>query len=78
MSEGNFSFNGISFQKKQKLQRPRHSLRSGKQEEEYDPRIVNGYNAPDRGFMVLLRANNPEDPEGYETCGGALINNRYV
>ena len=41
-------------------------------------RIVNGTNAPDRGFMVLIRAISPRDPEGYETCGGALINNRYV
>ena len=28
--------------------------------------------------MVLLRAYDPEDHENYETCGGALLNNRYV
>ena len=53
--------------------------RSGnKNKQKLTSRIVNGYDAPDRGFMVLLRAINRDDPEGYETCGGALINNRYV
>ena len=33
---------------------------------------------PDRGFLVLIRAYDPEDHGNYETCGGALINNRYV
>ena len=41
-------------------------------------RVVNGYNVTDRGFMVLLRAYDPEDHENYETCGGALLNNRYI
>ena len=41
-------------------------------------RIVNGWDATDRGFMVLLRAYDPEDHENYETCGGALLNNRYI
>ena len=41
-------------------------------------RIVNGWDADDRGFMVLLRAYDPEDHENYETCGGALLNNRYI
>ena len=41
-------------------------------------RIVGGYNATDRGFLVLLRAYAPEDRENYETCGGALLNNRYI
>ena len=41
-------------------------------------RIVNGWDANDRGFMVLLRAYDPEDHENYETCGGALLNNRYI
>ena len=53
--------------------------RSGnKNKQKLTGRIVNGYDAPDRGFMVLLRAINRDDPEGYETWGGALINNRYV
>ena len=41
-------------------------------------KIVNGWNVDDRGFMVLLRAYDPEDHENYETCGGALLNNRYI
>ena len=41
-------------------------------------KIVNGWNADDRGFMVLIRAYDPEDHENYETCGGALLNNRYI
>jgi hypothetical protein len=41
-------------------------------------RIVNGYPVDDRGFLVLLRAYDPEDHENYETCGGALLNNRYI
>ena len=32
----------------------------------------------ERGFMVLIRAYDPKDIESYETCGGALINDRYV
>jgi hypothetical protein len=28
--------------------------------------------------MVLLRATDPHDPENYESCGGSLINNRFV
>ena len=44
----------------------------------YTVKIVNGYKVADRGFMVLIRAFDPNDPENYETCGGALINNRYV
>ena len=63
-------------------------LRSAKSkkasEEDYDvttqtpSRIVNGWDANDRGFMVLLRAYDPQDHENYETCGGALLNNRYI
>ena len=41
-------------------------------------KIVHGWDDPDRGFVVLIRAYNPENHEKYETCGGALINNRYV
>ena len=41
-------------------------------------RIVGGWKVNDRGFMVLIRAYNPKDLEDYETCGGALINDRYV
>ena len=41
-------------------------------------RIVNGYDVNDRGFVVLIRAISPQDPEAYETCGGALINSLYV
>ena len=46
--------------------------------------LVNGKNGlvytvmPERGFIVLIRAYDPEDHGNYETCGGALINNRYV
>ena len=31
-----------------------------------------------RGFVVLVRALDLEDDENFESCGGALINNRYV
>ena len=41
-------------------------------------RVVGGWKVSDRGFMVLIRAYDPKDPESYETCGGALINDRYV
>ena len=41
-------------------------------------RIVGGHPVKDRGFLVLLRAYDPEDHENYETCGGALLNNRYI
>ena len=41
-------------------------------------KILNVWVAPDRGFVVLIRAYDPENHEKYETCGGALINNRYV
>ena len=41
-------------------------------------RVINGWNATDRGFMVLLRAYDPDDHENYETCGGALLNNQYI
>ena len=44
---------------------------------EFDVKIVNGWNATGP-FMVLLRAYDPEDHENYETCGGALLNNRYI
>ena len=37
-----------------------------------------GLDILERGFIVLIRAFDPEDHENYETCGGALINNRYV
>lgn len=48
------------------------------QKESEDKRVVNGKDVADRKFMVLLRAVDPSDPENYETCGGALINDRYV
>ena len=41
-------------------------------------KVVGGYPVKDRGFLVLLRAYDPEDHENYETCGGALLNNRYI
>ena len=43
-----------------------------------DSRIVNGWKAKDqRGFVVLIRAYS-KDLENYESCGGTLINNRFV
>ena len=49
-------------------------------EEDFDDsRIVNGWNAREqRGFIVLVRATRPKDPEDYHNCGGTLINNRFV
>ena len=41
-------------------------------------KILHGWDVPDRGFVVLIRAYDPENHEKYETCQGALINNRYV
>ena len=44
-----------------------------------DSRIVNGWKARyNRGFMVLIRNIDPEEPEAYETCAGSLINDRFV
>ena len=39
---------------------------------------LSGEDILDRGFIVLIRAYDPEDHENFESCGGALINNRYV
>ena len=36
-----------------------------------DPRIVNGYNADKRPWLIHLRLNGGR-------CGGALINHKYV
>ena len=42
-------------------------------------RIVNGWNVKDqRGFVVLIRDYDPEDLDNYSSCGGALINNRFI
>ena len=41
---------------------------------EDEHRIVNGWDAPARPFLVLIRAVNPRDAEDYETCGGAILN----
>ena len=41
-------------------------------------KIISGWSVPDRGFVVLIRAYDPENHEKYETCGGALLNNRYI
>jgi len=41
-------------------------------------RIVNGYNPPPRGFMVMIRVYMDEEGETYATCGGSLINDRFV
>ena len=41
---------------------------------EGEHRIVNGWDAPARPFLVLIRAVNPGDAEDYETCGGAILN----
>ena len=52
---------------------------SSNEEDFDDSRIVNGWNVKSqRGFIVLIRAFNLEDPEDYESCGGTLINNRFV
>ena len=44
----------------------------------FEVKVVNGRDVSDRGFIVLIRAYDPEDRDSYETCGGTLINNRYV
>ncbi len=41
-------------------------------------RIVNGWSARPRPWMALIRAVNPDDPEDYDTCGGAIINRKFV
>ena len=43
-----------------------------------DVKMVRGWGVPDRGFVVLIRAYDPKNHENYETCGGALLNNRYI
>ena len=46
---------------------------------EDDSRIVNGWRAKyPRGFLVLIRAYDPKDKDNTESCGGSLINNRFV
>ena len=60
------------------LQRLRYDQKRNTKWNKWKANVVNGYDAQDRGFMVLIRAISPNDPEGYETCGGALINNRYM
>ena len=41
---------------------------------EEDERIVNGWDAPARPFLALIRAVDPKDADSYETCGGAVLN----
>ena len=41
---------------------------------EEDERIVNGWDAPARPFLALIRAVDPKDADIYETCGGAVLN----
>jgi len=42
-------------------------------------RVVNGYNLTEpRGFMVMIRVYMDEEGETYTTCGGSLINDRFV
>ena len=43
-------------------------------EEDDDVRIVNGWDAPARPFMVLIRLIDPTEADSYETCGGAILN----
>ena len=35
-------------------------------------KILHGWDVPDRGFVVLIRAYDPKNHEKYETCQGAL------
>ena len=42
-------------------------------------RIVNGYEPGPRGWMVMVRIfPNQNSEEDYETCGGSLLNKRFV
>ena len=41
-------------------------------------RIVNGYSPTKRGWMVMLRIFPSYAINSYETCGGALLNKRFV
>ena len=41
---------------------------------EEDERIVNGWDAPARPFLALIRAVDPKFADSYETCGGAVLN----
>jgi len=41
-------------------------------------RIVSGWMAQPRPWMALIRAVTPFDDRLYETCGGAIVNKRYV
>ena len=41
-------------------------------------RIVNGYSPGPRGWMVMIRVFPSHDMNAYETCGGALLNKRFV
>jgi len=46
--------------------------------EKVKTRIVNGYSAGPRGFMVMIRVYMDDEGETYTTCGGSLINDRFV
>ena len=41
-------------------------------------KLLSSWSVPDRGFVVLIRAYDPKNHEKYETCEGALLNNRYI
>ena len=63
--------------------RRRRRKRSLSSSEKLNPRhrIVGGWTVVARGFMVLIRAydsKNLEDLQNYQSCGGSLINNRYI
>ncbi|TRY79426.1 hypothetical protein TCAL_10763 [Tigriopus californicus] len=46
--------------------------------EDGQSRIINGWDSKPRPWMVLIRAIDPYDPEDFDTCGGAVINQRFV
>ncbi len=48
------------------------------EEEDDSVRIVNGWSARPRPWMALVRAVDEVDPEDYDTCGGAVVNARYI
>ena len=45
---------------------------------EFKTKIINGWDPPARGFVVMVQAQDPDDDLSFEKCGGTLINNRYV
>ena len=71
-AEISISFAGICGKAKESPKSPAEA--SAPKAPEEDERIVNGWDAPARPFLALIRAVDPKFADSYETCGGAVLN----